>query len=89
MGHVNQKINEKPSDSNENENEFDEYHDDDEEPRTIPDVEDDIDFSGRLLNQQPAYDKLINAEIQLQLENHITTGKVKRRALGPDGRVLV
>ena len=66
---------------------FDEYEDDDEDKRVIPDVEDTVDATGKLLNQHPAYDRIINAEVALQLEEEVTTGKVTRRALGPDGQV--
>ena len=45
----------------------DEYEDDDEDKRVIPDVEDTVDATGKLLNQHPAYDRIINAEVALQL----------------------
>ena len=32
------------------------------------------------------YDKLINAEVQMQLGNELCCGKVVRRSLGPDGK---
>ena len=66
---------------------FDEYEDDDESKRVVPDVEDTVDATGKLLNQHPAYDRTINAEVALQLEEAVTTGKVTPRALGPDGQV--
>ena len=44
-------------------------------------------MTGKLLNQHPAYDRIINTEVALQLEEVVTTGKVTRRALGPDGQV--
>ena len=66
---------------------FDEYKADDEDKRVVPDVEDTVDATGKLLNQHPAYDWIINAEVALQLEEEVTTGKVTRRALGPDGQV--
>ncbi len=66
-------------------NTFEEYEDDDEEPRIIPEVEDTVDSNGRLLEQQPMYDKLINAEVALQLGDEMCSGKVVRRSLGPDG----
>jgi hypothetical protein len=67
-------------------NTFEEYEDDDEEPHIIPEVEDTDDSNGRLLEQQPMYDRLINAEVQLQLGDEMCSGKVVRRSLGPDGR---
>jgi hypothetical protein len=66
------------------EDEFEEYTDDDEQPRIIPDIEDSVDSNGRLINQQPMYDRIINAEVQLQNGTEFSTGKVVRRALGPD-----
>jgi hypothetical protein len=67
-------------------NTFEEYEDDDEEPRIIPETEDTVDSNGRLLEQQPMYDRLINAEVQLQLGDEMCSDKVVRRTLGPDGR---
>ena len=58
----------------------------DEEARVIPDVEDVVDNTGKRLNQQPVYDKIIHAEIAFQLEENNVAGKVKGRTLGPDGR---
>ena len=57
---------------------FDEYEDDDESKHVIPDVEDTVDATGKLLNQHPAYDQIINTEVALQLEEEVTTGKVTR-----------
>ena len=37
----------------ENPNDFEEYEDDNEIARTVPDIEDTVDANGRLLNQQP------------------------------------
>ena len=54
----------------------------------IPDNEECVDSKGRLLNQQPAYDKLLNSEIQMQIDETVTHGTVKRRAIGADGRTI-
>jgi len=67
--------------------EFEEYEDDDEKARVVPDIEDTVDATGKLLNQMPAYDRILHAEVSLQLGEELVTGKVARRALGPDGRV--
>ena len=64
---------------------FEEYEDNHESKRIIPDIEDAVDANGRLLNQQPAYDKLINSEVQLQHGDHIAVGTVRQRAIGPNG----
>lgn len=63
-----------------------EYEDSEETQRIIPHVEDMVDSSGRLLNQQPAYDVLLNAEVFMQHGDEKALGKVMRRALGPDGK---
>ena len=65
--------------------EFKEYKDDDEIAITIPDNEDATDANGRLINQQPAYDKIINAEVQLPIGDGISLGKVKQILVAPDG----
>ena len=59
------------------------YQDDKEEPRNLPHHEDVVDNTGRLVDQQPAYDRLIQAEVQLEGG----LAKVLRRAIGPDGKV--
>ena len=46
-----------------------------------------VEATGKLLNQHLAYDRIINAEVALQLDEEVTTGKVTRRAIGPDGQV--
>ena len=56
-----------------------------EDPRVVPDIEDAVDANGRLLDQQPAYDKIINAEVLLQCGDEKQKAKVIGRALGPDG----
>jgi hypothetical protein len=76
-----------PKTGNEEKPEFENYADEDEPERAVPDIEDAVDTNGRLLDQQPAYDAIINAEVQLQLGEEFVTGKVKQRALGPDGKV--
>jgi hypothetical protein len=49
-----------------NDNELDEFQTEEEMARVIPDIEDVVDATGRLLNQNPAYDRLLNAEILFQ-----------------------
>ena len=66
---------------------FDQYEDVEEAMRPIPDMEDAVDANGTLLNQAPAYDRLINAEVALQLDERMVSGKVSKRAVGPDGRI--
>eukprot|EP00957_Ditylum_brightwellii_P136417 10404647-Ditylum_brightwellii.AAC.1 len=65
---------------------YDEYEEEDEIARSLPEMEETVDANSALIDQQPAYNKIVNAEVQLYHQNHITADKVKRRALGPDGR---
>ena len=57
------KATEKSSDDDASE----ECKDDAEQPRIMLDMEDAVDANGKLLNQQPAYDLLLNAEVQMNL----------------------
>ena len=70
------------------EEEWEPYEDEDEQPHHFPDTEEAIDHNGRLINQQPAYDKLLNNEVMLQLGESMERAKVTRRSLGPDGQVV-
>ena len=58
------------------------------EKDAFPEVEDIVDSTGRVLNQQPAYDKLINAEILLQLDDKMVMKKVQGWSLGDNGKVM-
>ena len=40
------------------------------------DIEDSVDSQGTLMNQLPAYDRLLNAEIMVQAEEGQVSGKV-------------
>ena len=52
-----------------------------------PDHEDILDSMGRILEQQPAFDKIINAEVMIQDGDKMAMGKVARRSLDADGRM--
>ena len=67
---------------------WEEYHDDDELPRHIPDIEDVVDSKGKLLCEQPAYDRIINAEVLLQNGENVQSAKVLQRSIGPDGTTV-
>ena len=56
------------------------------EPVESPDHEDILDSMGRILEQQPAFDKIINAEVMIQNGDEMAMGKVARRSLDADGR---
>ena len=61
------------------------YEDDNQQQFKIPDIEDSVDSTGRLINQCPAYDCIIDAEVQMQLDEQVMKGTVKQHALRPDG----
>ena len=75
-----------PPPSNDDDKFYDPYEDDEQPQFTTPDIEDTVDSTGKLLNQCPAYDRMINAEVQMQIGDDISKGVVKRRALGADGK---
>ena len=53
----------------------------------VLETEDVVDATRKQLNQNPAYDRNINSEVALQIDNEVKKGKVVRRATGPDGKV--
>jgi hypothetical protein len=77
------KSNEDDSENLENK----EFEDKDEPKQIVPGIEDTFDANGKLLNQQPAYNKLLRSEASLQLGESMTVGRVTKRAIGPDGTV--
>ena len=70
---------EDPTNQNDLNNEMD-------EPVESPDHEDILDSMGRILEQQPAFDKINNAEVMIQNGDEMAMGKVARRSLDADGR---
>ena len=66
--------------------EFTAYIDEDEVARDLPEMKDAVDSTGELINQQPMYDKMLNSEVSMQLNNMMSTSKVARLSLGPDRR---
>ena len=57
-------------------NVFEKYEDNEQQDQPTLEVEDTVDSTGKLMNQQPAYDQIINAEVQLQLGEEMVAGKV-------------
>ena len=66
---------------------FMKYEDDGEETRIIPDKKESGDSTGRLLNQQPSYDRLVNAEVELQSGELMQTGKFIGTSLNHEGAI--
>jgi hypothetical protein len=84
---INPSITKDTEDSDNGDNEFKEYEDDDEKAMIVPKIEDTVDANGRLLNQMPAYDQILHSEVSLQTGEEMSVGKVIQRALGPNGTV--
>ena len=63
------------------------YEDHEQQEQPTLQVEDIVDSTGKPINQQPAYDQIINNEVQLQLGEEMVNGKVIKRTIGPDGQV--
>ena len=55
-------------------------------PVESPNHENILDSMGRILEQQLAFDKIINAEAMIQNGDEMAMGKVTRRSLDTDGR---
>ena len=60
--------------------------DEDDYPSIIPDNEQPIDASGKILNQQPAYDKLIQTQVSLPQRGDTKRATVKGRSVDSEGR---
>ena len=67
---------------------WEEYEDEIEEPRKIPEIEDIVDEKSNLLAQQPTYDKLINTEVSVQAGDRIQHGKFINRSSDPEGNLV-
>jgi hypothetical protein len=62
---------------------WEQWGDEGEELREVPETKDTVDASGRLLDQQPAYDRLINAEVHLQLGDTLKRQELLDARLAP------
>ena len=54
---------------------FEKYEDHEQQEQPTLEVEDIVDSTGKLINQQPAYDQIINAEAQYNLEKKWSMAK--------------
>ena len=64
--------------------EEDPTHEDEDEKNSLgesPNHEDILDSTGRILEQQPGFNKIINAEVMIQNGDEMAMGKVARRSL--------
>ena len=64
------------STKSDNDEQLEKHEDDDELARIVPDIKDSLEVVGRLINQQPAYNRLIHAEVQMKKVNDISHSKV-------------
>ena len=77
-------INPPPTTEDQNLNDL---NDEMDEPVESHDHEDILDSTGRILEQQLEFDKIINAEVMIQNGDEMAMGKVARRSLDADGRM--
>ena len=84
MGNLDNSTNLQKSDNVE---QWEEYEENDKVALIVPYIKYSVDAAGQMLNQQPAYNRLIHAEVQTKKGNDISHDKDTRRALGPEGTV--
>ena len=58
-----------PVSEEEGPSDFEECKDKDEAPRLMPEIDEPVNAAGRLINQQPACNKIVNSEVQLQIDD--------------------
>ena len=69
--------------------EWEPYENDLEPSMEAAEIEEPVDSAGHLLNEQPVYDRIINAEVQLAKNgDQVETATVVQRTLGPNGRTI-
>ena len=54
----------------------------------IANIEESINVNGVFIDQKPAYNKMLNGEVALQLNKNVVAGQVKQRALIPEGKIV-
>ena len=64
------------------------YEDDDDSVHEMPEFDDPVDATGAPIDQQPLYDKLIHAEINLPQGDRVRRAKVIGRTVDSDGRTI-
>ena len=47
-----------------------------------------VDANWILIDQQPAHNKMLNAEVNIQLDEKVVTGRVKWQVLGTEGKIV-
>ena len=63
---------------------FEGHEDNNEETKMTPDIEDSVNSTGRLINQQKFCEKLVNTKVQLHAGFLTQTGKFIDRLTGPE-----
>eukprot|EP00957_Ditylum_brightwellii_P139880 10659441-Ditylum_brightwellii.AAC.1 len=66
-------MNPPPETTPDNQDSYEEYEDNHKIARLLPEVEKTVDANSTLIDQQPAYDGISNAEVQLHHQDHLTT----------------
>eukprot|EP00957_Ditylum_brightwellii_P190895 14535323-Ditylum_brightwellii.AAC.1 len=71
MGHVYKPTT--PETTSNDQDPYDKYEDNDEIARSLPEMEERVDANGTLIDQQPLYNRIINAEVRPHHQDLITT----------------
>jgi hypothetical protein len=71
--------------SNKEDYDYEEYEDNDESPLAYPDFDDPVDATGRAIDSQSAYNRLINTELMLPQNGEFQPVTVVGRTIGPSG----
>ena len=64
-----------------NETYFEEYSNDNKEDQVISDIKDSVNENEILIDQKNAYENILNAKVDLQLNEKVVAGLVKQQAL--------
>ena len=54
----------------------------------ISDIKYSVDADGILIDQKPTYNKMMNSDLALQLDEKFVADRVKKLALGPEGKIV-
>ena len=72
----------------ENETDFDEYLNDYEEEQVISDIKYTVDVNRILIDKQSKYNNMLNAEVELRLDEKVVAGRVKQQLLVPEVKIV-
>ena len=54
----------------------------------IPDIKDSVEVNGRLIDQKPAYNRMMDDKVAIQIDEKVFVGQVKQRLLVPENKIV-